>query len=147
MHFRRTVHLVLAVLILLSLLANAGLAQDSAGGPAAQKVRITATPSGMQRNVPGRWMMLSANGSNRTDQDTEQSVTVWLGEDTNTQYARELWMPAQSLRQTWLPVRIPDEVSESGNHVQMSVARISDSKKGESFQKNVVAKRSVNGHC
>lgn len=99
--------------------------------------RASVVPSGPQRFAQGSWATLAAVGSNASDQDHEETVSVWFGDDPSMQYATRFWVPPRSRRQTWLPVRIAEDVSESGKRVTMSMARLTEVDGQEAFGDNV----------
>ena len=72
---------------------------------------VTVANAGASRHVAGRWSTLSVNGLNKTTQDAEEMSVVTIGDGSELQYGRRLWIPAGSKRQSWLAVQIPEEVS------------------------------------
>ena len=81
---------------------------------------ITVANAGASRHVPGRWSTLSVNGLNKTGKDVEEMGVVTVGENSNLQYGRRLWIPAGSKRQSWLSIEIPEEVVESVDPRQLA---------------------------
>lgn len=102
-----------------------------------QDISVSVVPSGMRRQVPTRWAMMAVNGTNPTDQETEEIVTVSVGDD-GLQFARRFWMPANSRRQTWLPVLIPDVSTNRQLQMPMKSIHLKKTADGETFQSNKV---------
>ncbi len=120
--------------VALSLLPTA-IGQDA--GAEHQDVAVSVNPGGMQQFVPGRWSMMSVSGLNHSDDDSEELVVVQLGDDIQRQYARRLWIPANSRRQAWMPIQI-DAANIGKKRIDMSSIRLKDDGQNESFQANVV---------
>lgn len=99
---------------------------------------LSVAPAGAGRNRKGRWSTLSVNGLNRTDQDSEELGIVTIGEQTNLQYARKFWIPANSKRQGWMNVEIPDDIADDQLQVPMTTMHLKATESGESFQPDVV---------
>ena len=100
-------------------------------------IAVTVMPSGVQRFASGGWASLAVVGVNRTDQDVEEVVSVFVGNDPNLQFSTRFWLPAQSKRQSWLPLAIPPSERIEGNRIDLSMIRISESEGEESFTENV----------
>ncbi|QDV43664.1 hypothetical protein Enr13x_35210 [Stieleria neptunia] len=116
--------------------ANDPPADDpQAGDPAG--IAVTVMPSGVQRFASGGWASLAVVGVNPTDQDVEEVVSVFVGDDPNLQFSTRFWLPARSKRQSWLPVAIPPSGRIDGNRVDLSMIRIAESEGEESFTDNV----------
>ncbi len=98
---------------------------------------LTVTPSGVSRNVAGRWSTLGVNGLNKTNEDAEEISIVTVGDETGLQYARRLWVPARSRRQSWLPLQIP-EVRPDQIQVEMTTMQLKETANGEEFKANEV---------
>lgn len=109
---------------------------DSQSGDA---VRLGVTPGGMRRHVPGRWAMLTVGGSNPTDVDREETMTVVVDGETDMQYARRVWLPAGSRRSALLPIQIPEDIPYEQNLIDLSSMRIRHNASGEEeFQNDAV---------
>lgn len=94
---------------------------------------------GMRRQVPGRWAILSVGGSNPTDRDREETMTVVIDGETNLQYARRMWLPAGARRVASLPIQIPEEVGLDQYQLDFSSMQIHHADDAtETFQKDVV---------
>ncbi|MCS7469357.1 hypothetical protein NZK35_22120 [Stieleria sp. ICT_E10.1] len=100
-------------------------------------VAVTVMPSGVQRFASGGWASLAVVGVNHTDQDVEEVVSVFVGDDPNLQFSTRFWLPARSKRQSWLPLAIPRGERIDGNRVDLSMIRIAESEGEESFTENV----------
>ncbi len=99
---------------------------------------LSVNPGGMQRQVPGRWAILSVNGTNPTERDTEETVSVTMGNHKDIQYARRIWIPAGGSRKGWLPVWCPDDIEPGQLLMDMHSIHLRESRGVESFQSNVV---------
>jgi multisubunit Na+/H+ antiporter MnhC subunit len=89
---------------------------------------------------------LSVNGLNKTGEDAEEMSVVTVGEKSNLQYGRRLWIPAGSKRQSWLSIEIPAEISESvdprrqaaGIYTELTTMQLKETSRGEEFKANAV---------
>ncbi len=129
---------MVAVLVAVAMDASVvcGQRSDDDTAPAPPAVRVGVTPAGVERFAPGGWSALTAVGSNATDQDHQETVSVWFGDDPTMQYATRFWIPAGSRRQTWLPVRVPEDSDGDGKRVELSMIRLTESGGQESFAEN-----------
>ena len=124
--------------LIMLFVATTGLTQESSEtSESGEGVSITVVPGGTQRNVSNRWATLSVNGLNQSESDIDQLVTVWLGENSNRQFAREVWIPAGSRRQSWLPVLMPEIQDPTQFQIPMTSVQLDRSGDGEAFQSNV----------
>ncbi len=101
-------------------------------------VTVSVGPAGIRRHVAGKWATLAVNGMNRSDVDAEETVTVIIGNDTNQQFARRLWIPAGATRQSWLPVQIPENLFPDQVTIPMKSIQLRESGGVEQYQSNVV---------
>jgi len=93
----------------------------------------------MQRHVPGRWAMLAVFGRNPTAVDTEEMITVIVDSETNLQYARRLWIPAGSRRQSMLPIQIPSEIAYNQHQIDITSIHVRNATGGtEQFESNAI---------
>ena len=99
---------------------------------------LTVTPSGVSRNVAGRWSTVGVNGLNKTAEDAEEISIVTVGDDTDLQYARRLWVPAMSRRQSWLPLQISSDIFPDDLQVEMTMMQLTETANGEEFKANEV---------
>jgi hypothetical protein len=90
-------------------LANAGVAPGQSEAET-RLVRTSIGPGGLGRYQRDQWSVVSINASNRSDSDTETSVSVFLEGDSRIQYTRDMWLPAHASRKTWLPIRPPADI-------------------------------------
>ncbi|MCO8124612.1 hypothetical protein NHH03_22935 [Stieleria sp. TO1_6] len=132
--------LILASLVLLhsSKLCPVATAQDGLDPPDATipDTSVNVSPTGVQRFAKGKWAAMSAVGINPSDQDTEEVVSVYLGDHPDLQFSRRFWLPAHSKRQTWLPIQIPPATPLRDQQITSSMMRIVDSGDGEVFTEN-----------
>ncbi|KAA5541853.1 hypothetical protein FYK55_16760 [Roseiconus nitratireducens] len=110
-------------------------AQSQSAQPETNLLVSPATPA---RNVTGRWATMSVTGANRSDTDAVETAVVMLGDATNQQFAREFWIPAKAKRQSWLPVRIPEDIPMGQSQLTMSSIHLKQTDGGEAFQNNAV---------
>jgi hypothetical protein len=97
---------------------------------------VTAAPSGVQRFANDRWASLAVVGVNPTDQDVDETVSVYLNNDPKLQFSTKFWIPSGGKRQTWLPIRIPSADEVNGDRVNLSVMRVVESDGHETFDDN-----------
>jgi hypothetical protein len=71
----------------LAALANAGVVSaQSIAEP--RDVRVSMGPGSMGRYERGRWNVVAVNAANSGDEDTEANLTVFLENDSRTQFTR-----------------------------------------------------------
>ena len=99
---------------------------------------LTVTPSGVSRNVAGRWSTMGVNGLNKTSEDAEEISIVTVGDTSGLQYSRRLWIPARSRRQSWLPLEIPSDIPPDQLQVEMTMMQLKETGNGEEFKANEV---------
>lgn len=102
------------------------------------KASLTVAPAGARRYVSGKWSTVAVNGLNKTDEDAEETVIVMLGDDSSQQFARRVWVPARSRRQSWMPLLIPDGLTSEDLQVPMTSIHLKQSSSGEQYQASVV---------
>ncbi len=112
--------------------------QKSTETAAQEKVSLSVSPSGMLQHVPGHWATMSTSGRNLSDQDAEELVVVQVGENAKKQFARRVWIPSRSRRQSWLPVLIPENELSEQNRVDLISMRLRETNQGETFLNNAV---------
>ena len=129
--------------------SRAGDAALSPPGSTSSETQATmgANPGGLQCHVPGRWSTLAVNARNPTDVDSNQAIAVTIGDHSQVQYARELWVPAGARRLTWMPIRIPDDIPTNEPLLPFASIRLKLGPAGEQFQANQagdpISKRSL----
>lgn len=104
--------LVTAVLIFLSVSNEASLrAQERAAGQSAdstsQSQSVNVTTHGVGRYQSGRWGTLAIEAANRGNEATSIEAAAWIGGQASDQVGRSVWLPAESRRTSWMPIRIP----------------------------------------
>ncbi len=115
----------------------AGFGQEA--GETEDSTALSIAPAGVRRYEPGMWSTLSVSGTNKTSEDSEEFLSVYVGEgNAGLQYARQFWLPAGSRRQTFLPIRIPDvRVAPSGrplSQIDAFYMRLQDPGDAETYQ-------------
>ncbi|MDA1054654.1 MAG: hypothetical protein O3C40_29855 [Planctomycetota bacterium] len=126
---RRPLTPALIGVCILAVLANAGVvsAQNSAEPRA---VRTSISPGGMGRYERGQWSVVSINASNGGDEETEATLSVFLENDSRTQFTRRFWLPARTIRKTWLPIRPPENIPPEQKVLHVSTLNVVDSADG-----------------
>lgn len=134
-------------ILLVLLLAGSLVAQDEPETPKSDR-RVSIVPVGVQRYSPGGWGAIAVVAANDTEQDVEERVSLFLGDDSSLQYSKRFWVPARARRLTWIPVRLPDDVPPEATSVDVSMIRLIEKEDGgEGFAENdlgmPISKRSV----
>ncbi len=57
--------------------------------------------------APGKWGLVAVDVTNPGHEEVRMLVTTHFDGRPHLQYARQLWVPPRSRRQSWMPVRIP----------------------------------------
>ena len=114
--------------------ASAEIAAQGALRP----ISVMVSPGGVGRNTAGRWSTASVVGVNRTEQDTVETAAVMIGNATDVQFARRLWIPAGARRQGYMPISVPEDLSPDSLQVEMTSIHLKQTDRGEQFQTNVV---------
>lgn len=86
---------------------------------------------------------MAVNASNSGDKDAEETIAVSIGEDSNLQFARKIWIPAGGRRRAWLPVEIPSELTSDQVNVPSTSMRLKTSGGGEQLQTNYVGEETT----
>lgn len=87
-------------------------------------VVATISSGGMRRYERGTWSILSLSASNSQQAEATGTLSVFLDRDSRTQFTRRYWIPAHSTRDTWLPIRTPDDVSGKDAILTASVLNV-----------------------
>ncbi|MCA9140836.1 MAG: hypothetical protein KDB00_28895 [Planctomycetales bacterium] len=144
MHFhslRSTILCRIFAAFMFSLVAAIGIPQVGVAqeeeAPAEAVTAVTVTPAGVQRFANGGWASMTVVGVNRTDDDAEEVVSMFVGKDPNLQFSTKFWVPAHSKRQSWMPVAVPSADFTDEDRVNLSTIRLSGSEGAESFTENI----------
>ena len=78
----------------------------SAAQDANPTVRI-GRPAGVARYWKNTWGVVSVDATNPTAAPTEILASLHFEGEPTMQYARQLWVPPQAVRHSWLPVLVP----------------------------------------
>lgn len=124
-----------AILLFIILGAASWLGPLFAQSERGRSIQITAFPAGVGRYEPDQWASLGVQAGNTTESDGEALVAVYFGKDPQTQFARRMWVPAKSVRKTWMPVRIPETGDASGKSIEMTLLSLRDSPQGEIIER------------
>lgn len=76
------------------------------------KLAPAAAPAGVRSYSPGTWSMVSSTLINPTDAPLYVAPLLHFEDEPTLQYGRQFWLPARSKRQSWLLVRLPDEIRD-----------------------------------
>ncbi len=114
-------------------LSSAAFCQKVNGEP---RTAVSVSPVGIQRFSPGGWSSLSVNGTNDSDADTVEIVSVYLGDDPSIQFSKRFWLPAHAQRRTWLPILVPPGTPLTDQQVSVSTMRLTESDGAEAFAEN-----------
>ncbi len=146
-----SISLRVGLLLILLAIPSIGLAQADGGSDSPTQAphsfdlptAVTLSPGGVRRYEPGTWSTLIINASNRTNDDSNEFVTVFIGNNSSLQFARRFWLPAKTRRQTYVPIFIPksssvdpDQSRAASPQITASVIRIIETGGGESFEEN-----------
>jgi hypothetical protein len=134
----RFASILISPLLIASTFALGTTADLSAQPPEDTTPQITIAPAGVRRFVSGKWATVAVNGLNRSEVDAEETVAVIIGDDSSQQFARRIWIPARSRRQSWMPILIPGEIDREELQVPMTSIHLKESSSGEQYQASVV---------
>lgn len=105
--------LLLVCCLLLNLTDSAGLLPGSrrveAQKPGPRYLQPVAR-SGASRYKPGDWGMVSFEIANPSDEPAEVIAGLQFEDRPTLQFARKLWLPARSKRQSWYSIRVPADI-------------------------------------
>jgi len=76
-------------------------------------------PAGIQRYIPGAWGIVGAELVNPTDHPVDLLATTYFDEESQRQYARQIWVPAGARRSTWYPVLPPKSLLDTSQTVEL----------------------------
>lgn len=102
-----------------------------------RRVNVSASPGGTQRFSRGDWTVLSVSGRNLTDSDREEVMSVYMGEDSSRQFAKQFWLPAGATRQSFLPVWVP-ESPLTEQQMSLSSMRLDESSGSEQITQDYI---------
>ncbi len=100
-------------------------AQDSPDSRLQYRVQaISAEAGGVYVYAPEHWGLLRIHLTNPSDEPAEVLCTTYLGENSELQFGRRVWVPPQSRLQTWHPILLPSAAEIGGAnaayHTQVS---------------------------
>lgn len=90
-------------------------------------VQASIGTGGVRRYERGKWGVVRVNASNSGDESAEATVSVFLEDDSRTQYVRKLWVPRDATRQTWLPVLAPANIPREQSKLHASALQLVES--------------------
>lgn len=77
-------------------------------------VLTAGSPMGVRSYTPGRWGLVRVVARNSADQADTVGVRVSVRDTPELRYSREIWVPAKSVRTSWLPIYLPDRQELGG---------------------------------
>ncbi len=80
------------------------------------------TATGVKTFTPGRWGTVRVGVLNETDRAATARVTVHVKSSSKLRFGRDVWLPAGTSRDTWIPIHLPEEL-EGGKRFEI-VARV-----------------------
>ncbi len=120
--------------VLAAIASGGAVSAQTAAEP--RTLRTSVSSTGVGRYERGQWSVVAVNAANSGDEETEAVVSVFLENDSRTQFMRRFWLPPHSVRKTWLPLRAPQDVPAN-----QSVLHISDLNVVESAGGAVLSRR------
>ena len=66
--------------------------------------------AGIHQYLPGNWAMISVGAVNFAEEPTEVLSAMFFEGHPNVQYGRTLWIPARARRNSWYPIRLPENI-------------------------------------
>lgn len=90
-------------------LAAAGPAFAQGGAESAPPLRFSDLGSscGLNQYMSEAWGVVGVSVVNTEDQPAEVLAAFGFSKDPDLQFARRIWVPAQTLRRTWVPLKLP----------------------------------------
>lgn len=65
-------------------------------------------PQGVRSFAEGRWGYVKVTLLNDSEEDQTAVATAMVKDSSDLRYSREVWIPAKSVRSTWIPVFMPE---------------------------------------
>lgn len=96
---------------------DAEAAEDSSdplGERQSLHVATVGGPAGLKAYVSGRWGLVGAMVTNRTDEEQVVEATVMVGDNETLRFSRNIVVPAKTTRSTTIPVHIPAGLEGAG---------------------------------
>lgn len=114
--------LVLLSIVMLPLLTASGQdTTETTPSPAAEPTtRAAADPIrflrlgaeyGVRQYRPGHWGVVGVDVANFSDQEATVVAQVGFRSDATELYARRIWVPANSVRRTWVSIHMPEDTT------------------------------------
>ncbi len=125
--------------------APKAVAPKAAGESGPRATSVVVGSGAAARHVPGKWSTLNVNVQNNTNEDSQETAIVTFGEDSSLQYARKVWVPAGARRTSWMPVKIPEDLSPSDPLLPMTSIHLKETESGEQFQADVTGMSTTSG--
>ncbi|MFM7070609.1 MAG: hypothetical protein ACKO38_02305, partial [Planctomycetota bacterium] len=77
-----------------------------------------------RRHRPDAWTVAGMAASNQSDQDGEAMLAMFYDQQPGRQYARRLWVPAQSRRYDWVPFFLPNAIVAGKGQANVRTSRL-----------------------
>lgn len=82
-------------------------AQDRAGAPPPVRFSQLGGPCGLRQYVSSAWGVVGVEVVNAENQPVDVLAAFSFSRDPDLQFARRVTVPAQSVRRTWVPLKLP----------------------------------------
>lgn len=66
-------------------------------------------PIGLRSFAPGKWGVVRISVRNGSDKDAVIPGTVYFSNNPDLRFTRRVWVPAKSMRMSWIPMFLPQE--------------------------------------
>ena len=84
--------------------------------------------AGLRKYTAGDWALMQSEVQNTGDAPAEVLSVIYFGDDSGIQFGRKAWIPAQSRRTFWIPVRVPEGLVSAEDGPANSTLRTSSLK-------------------
>jgi hypothetical protein len=84
--------------------------------------------AGLRKYTSGDWALMQSEVQNTGDTPAEVLSVIYFGDDSGIQFGRKAWIPAQSRRTFWIPVRVPEGLVSAQDGPANSTLRTSSLK-------------------
>ena len=134
------------IVLVLSSLLQLPLRDAAAQYDPNRDVGVRVSAKGITRYSPGRWGLVQLRVMNRGETEAAPVSVSWLKKDRNLKFSRQLHVPPGTIRTSWYPIFIPDDVENRGTSDRMSTVELQSNtrvvedgeeklKRGDSFDR------------
>ncbi|OYP31170.1 hypothetical protein CGZ80_21515 [Rhodopirellula sp. MGV] len=95
---------------------------------------ITIIPSMVQRASSNHWTPLKVVAVNRGSQDRNELISVYVDGEPKVQFAADVWVPAGSQRQAWVPVLVPPQTEVGRVNIPITSMMLQSGPDGETLR-------------